>query len=442
VTISAKRWAAVLAAVLLTLAPAPASAAPPVCDAPVPSTVRPGVVIADPDCDLSGTPFTALPGAVVHTGIQDGAAYRIEVPDDWNGRLVLYAHGYRGNGPTVYVDSPSLRSHYVARGFAWAASSYSVNGYQVDPGVRDSYALIGLFAEVTGRRPAQVLMTGASMGGHVTAVAIERYPRAFTGAMPTCGVLGDIELFDYFLDAGLTAAALAGVEVTYPGDAASWRAAVERIVPALTGTPAGQTWADVLERRTGGDRPGFPAAFAYWSAARSLPPNSDLPFLLGLYPGLSGAPVNGNQHTVYRSTDRLLPTLAEWRLNLRVLRVPPTGDRDAVPRVAGRPPVPVLSLHDLGDLFVPFSMEQVYALRALRHGRANLFVSRAVRGLGHCDFTPAELQRGFDDLVTWIDTGRRPAGDAILNRRAVADPAFGCRFTVGERAAFGAPCPG
>src|SRR6185312_6866438 len=120
----------------------------------------------------------------------------------------------------------------------------------------------------------QVLMTGASMGGHVTAVAIERYPRAFTGAMPICGVLGDIELFDYFLDAGLTAAALAGVEVTYPGDAASWRAAVAQIVPALAGTPAGQTWADVLERRTGGDRPGFPAAFAYWSAARSLPPNA------------------------------------------------------------------------------------------------------------------------------------------------------------------------
>ena len=30
--------------------------------------------------------------------------------------------------------------------------------------------------------------------------------------------------------------------------------------------------------------------------------------------------------------------------------------------------------------------------------------------------------------------------DAV-NRRAVADPAFGCRFTVGERAAFGASCP-
>ncbi|GAA3289600.1 hypothetical protein GCM10020218_058630 [Dactylosporangium vinaceum] len=53
-------------------------------------------------------------------------------------------------------------------------------------------------------------MAGESMGGHITAVAIEHYPRAFVGAMPVCGVLGDTELFDYFLDANLTAAALTG----------------------------------------------------------------------------------------------------------------------------------------------------------------------------------------------------------------------------------------
>ena len=437
-----RKWFAVLlAAGLIAAAPAPASAAPPVCDAPVPSTTQPGYLVADPDCDISGTPFTALPGASVHTGIREGAAYRIEVPDDWTGRLVLYAHGYRGNGTTVYVDNPALRSHFVARGFAWAASSYQTNGYEVDQGVQDSYALIDLFTDVTGTRAESVLMTGASMGGHVTAVAIERYPRAFAGAMPACGVLGDIALFDYFLDVSLTAAALAGEDVTYPGDPAQWRAAAARIVPALTGTAAGRTWSNGVERRSGGERPGFDAALAHWSAARALPPYTDLPFLLGMNPALSGAPVTGNRYTLYRSTDRLLPTAAEWRLNLDVERVGPTGDRSAVPRVAGRPPVPVVSLHTLGDLFVPFSMEQVYARRAAVQGRSGLFVSRAVRAVGHCDFTQPELRRAFDDLVTWVYAGRRAAGDAILNRRVVAGPAFGCRFTVGERAAFGAACP-
>jgi hypothetical protein len=303
------------------------------------------------------------------------------------------------------------------------------------------------------------------MGGHVTAVAIEEHPRAFAGAMPVCGVLGDAELFDYFLDANVTAAALADVDIEFPrapdaGYLDRWRGQVNRILPELgvtTGRPpvltaAGRTWSDVVERRSGGERPGFAGAFAYWNAAPSLAPTPDLPFLFGVYPGLTGGTaqiaagnVTDNRFTLYRSTDRTLPTAAEWRLNADVLRVKRTAEPsrglDGVPRVDGKPPVPVLSLHDIGDLFVPFSMEQVYARRALSNGRGGLFVSRAIRGVGHCDFTAPELQRGFDDLVSWVRTGHRPGGDAILNRRAVAAPDFGCRYTVGDRPVFGAPCP-
>ncbi|RSM44804.1 phthalyl amidase [Actinoplanes sp. ATCC 53533] len=461
-----RKHVAILLAPVLSLGgiEAPAAAAAPACAAPVASTTRPGYLVADPACEPNGTPFTATPESTVHTGIRDGAAYRIEVPKAWNGRLVVYAHGYRGTGNVVYVDSPSLRAHYVAEGFAWAASSYQTNGYDVGQGVRDSYALIDLFRRVTTKRASSVYMTGASMGGHITAVAIEEHPRAFVGAMPVCGVLGDAELFDYFLDANVTAAALAGVGVEFPaapdaGYADRWRAQVKRILPALgvaTGRPpvltdAGRTWSDVVERRSGGERPGFANSFAYWNTAPSSAPTADLPFLFGLYPGLSGGTagiadgnLTDNRFTLYRSTDRLLPTAAERRLNAKVLRVAPTTGPsrglDGVPRVDGRPSVPVLSLHDVGDLFVPFSMEQVYARRALHNGRAKLVVSRAIRGVGHCDFTQPELRQGFDDLVRWVRTGQRPGGDAILNRRTVAAADFGCRYTVGQRAAFGPAC--
>ncbi|WP_250036470.1 alpha/beta hydrolase family protein [Paractinoplanes maris] len=459
--------AAVALSLLVPLAAAPgpvnAAAAAPACTAPAPSTTQPGYLVADPDCDLDGTPFTALPGATVHTGIAAGAAYRIEVPGTWNGGLVVFAHGYRGTGTTVYVDNPGLRAHYLARGYAWAASSYATNGYDVGQGVRDSVALIDRFRRDTGTRARSVIMSGASMGGHVTAVAIEEHPRAFTGAMPYCGVLGDTALYDYFLDANVTAAALTGVDIEFPlrPDAdyqQRWREQVGRIVPALglpsASTPAGRTWSAVVERRSGGDRPGFDSALTYWNSAPSLPPLADLPFLFGLYPGLQGGTAGGiapgnvadNRRTVYRSTDRLWPTTAEWRLNREVLRVRRTAVADpgtaGVPRVDGRPPVPVLSLHDIGDLFVPISMEQEYAARAARNGRSHLFVSRAIRGVGHCDFTANELTRAFDDLTTWIGTGHRPAGDAILNRRAVADKAFGCRWTNGTHRGFVAPpCP-
>jgi len=463
--ISWKRAALALTLVLpLAAVGQPAFAAgTPGCVAPVPSTTQPGYTVFDPDCDTDGTPFVALPDAHAYTGISAGAAYRIEVPAHWNGNLVVWAHGYRGAGTTVFVNSPELRSHYIDAGYAWAASSYATNGYDVGQGVRDSYATIGLFRQLTGHAPKSVIMSGESMGGQVTAVAIETYPRTFSGAMPYCGVLGDVQLFDYFLDADVTAAALAKVPIDFPLTPPAdyqdqWRAKVAAILPALgvkTGQPpaltaTGQIWSDVVERRTGGPRPGFDGAFAYWNTATSLAPLNDLPFLFGLYPGLSGgtsniAPgnVTDNRFTFYRSTDRIWPTPAEWQLNASVLRVRHTANADpglsGIPRVDGNPRIPVLSMHDVGDLFVPFSMEQVYAQRVAAHHQSNLFVSRAIRGVGHCDFNQQELTEGFDDLTSWIHTGHRPAGDAVLNPKVVASPEFGCRFTRGTHQYFLAP---
>ncbi|MDG6103561.1 prolyl oligopeptidase family serine peptidase [Dactylosporangium aurantiacum] len=452
----------ILAAGLLAAVPSPAAADPPVCGPPVASTTQPGYTVADPDCDVNGTPFVPVAGSSVWTGIDDGAAYRIERPAAWNGELVLYAHGYRGLGTTVYVDSPSLRAHYLARGFAWAASSYQTNGYDVGQGVRDTYELIRRFTERTGQPARAVYMTGASMGGHVTAVAIEEHPQAFVAAMPVCGVLGDAELFDYFLDANVTAAALTGTTITFPQAPVDpsfqevYRQQVAQQVPLLGQgaglTPLGRRWGDFVEQRSGGTRPGFDNALAYWSALPGIPPLTSVPFLFGVYPGLSGGTagvaegnITSNRFTVYQGDDNPWLSRDELRLNRDVLRVDrtdrPSRDLSGVPRVDGRPRVPVLSMHTIGDLFVPLSMEQEYARRANLQGRGKLFVSRAVRALGHCEFTGPELAQGFDDLVTWVRTGHRPAGDPILDRRAVAGAQFGCRFTLTDRPAFGPACP-
>jgi hypothetical protein len=95
-----------------------------------------------------------------------------------------------------------------------------------------------------------------------------------------------------------------------------------------------------------------------------------------------------------------------------------------VPRITGRFDVPVLTMHDLGDLFVPFSMEQEYARDAVRRGTSDLLVQRAVRGVQHCDFSAQEYQQAFSDLVTWVEQGVRPAGDDVL------DPGRGRRPAV------------
>jgi hypothetical protein len=446
----------------------PRTAAPRTCASPVASTTRPGYAVADPRCDYrTGAPFVPLANrnretiSTTYTGIASGSAYRIEVPNRWNHELVLFAHGYRGTGTTVWVDSPALRRHYIRRGFAWAASSYQTNGYDVVHGVRDTHALIGVFGTATGRRPTAVYLTGQSMGGHVTAVALERYPRTFVGAMPYCGVLADTSLFGYFLDANVTAAALTGTPIRYPTSPRAGAAYAGRYETQVLGelstlglsrtspvpsTPVGRAWQAAVEQRSGGVRPGFDSAMAYWDSG-SFPPLTKVPFLFGLYPGLTGGTmgiasgnVATNVGTVYQLDQRPELTPAEKALNATVLRVRATAaasnDLNGIPAVRGTPGVPVVSVHSIGDLFVPLSMEQIYARRVARHGQSPLFVSRAIRSNAHCGFTQAELRSAFDDLVRWVRTGRRADGDHVTDPAAVAAATFGCRFTDGSHPEF------
>jgi hypothetical protein len=90
---------------------------------PAPVEVRPepeGVTLEDPA-------FEPLPGARADFGRLGGSVYQIEVPDDWNGRLVLEMHGYgelaprRGSrrrtsaGTSSVTESPGARRASAAR---------------------------------------------------------------------------------------------------------------------------------------------------------------------------------------------------------------------------------------------------------------------------------------------------------------------------------------
>jgi hypothetical protein len=435
-----------------------------------PSDRVPNVLIQDPSCG-----FTAESGATAYSGILHGSAYRIEVPDHWNGTLVMYAHGYAGTGNVVAVGNPQIRDYYIAHGYAWAASSYRENGYNVGDGVEDTHDLMVHFSGLTHHRaPRETYMTGVSMGGEITGVEIEQYRGQFTAAMPMCGVLGANHLFDYFLGANATAAALTGTTIDYPKTQAAGAAYVPTYDAIVQGematlgithnTPtsldathpsaAGAAWMGAVEQMSGGTRPGFPGAAMYWSSF-GFSPLTDAPFLFGVYPGLTGGTIGyadgnvaDNTKAIYEIDGVAGQSDAEKALNASVIRVAATNTpttnahRTELPDIAGDPQIPVLSLHDLGDLFVPISMDQIYARQVAANGE-DLFVDRAIRGTGHCEFSNNEVSTGFSDLVDWVHTGQRAAGDAILDPKAVADPAFGCTFTdpAYNHVWFGGACP-
>ena len=166
-------------------------------------------------------------------------------------------------------------------------------------------------------------------------------------------------------------------------------------------------------------------------------------FLLAQGAGAPGSRTNID--TVYQMDADPALSAEEIALNASIRRIDldPQARRDqglaGVPVIAGYLRMPVLSMHTLGDLFVPFSMEQIYARRAIANGDGDRLVTRAIRDINHCGFATVEMERGFADLVNWVSNGVKPAGDDILTPATVANPNFGCTFTVPGHAF--AACP-
>jgi hypothetical protein len=379
----------------------------------------------------------------VRQGVHRHAAYNIEVPPQWNGDLVMWAHGYRGNTTVLFAETPAfgLRLRLLQQGYAWASSSYYSNGFDIRSGVISTRDLARQFGRLV-ERPQRTYIAGVSMGGYIIGRSLEEYPHFYDGALPLCGVMGDHALLDFFLDYNLVAQALAGVRA-YPVPADYTTTVVPQIQAALglvgltplgpdTTNDLGKQLRAITVNRSGGPRPGADAAFAVWKDflfSIAVPSGGDSP---SQRPGQLAT----NLFTVYRPNTPV-------DVNAAVLRVPPENIRERlsprlteVPRIAGRPHVPVLSLHDLGDLFVPFSMEQHYARDVARHGGSRLLVQRAIRATQHCEFTPTEVGAAWDDLVRWVRAGTRPAGDTVTDPNVVAAPGYGCRFS--DAAAYAA----
>lgn len=174
---------------------------------------------------ISTLPAAAAPPAGVDNCHPDvvqpnGSIYRFCLPPGWDGGgLLVYAHGYVWFNEPLSIPS----SHYCFGepvdqtcvdevvndlGLAFATTSYPMNGLAVLPAVDDVVDLVGFFSETYGA-PSVVLIGGASEGGLVTTLAVERHPEVFDGGLAACGPIGDWVgqinafgdfrvLFDYF----------------------------------------------------------------------------------------------------------------------------------------------------------------------------------------------------------------------------------------------------
>ena len=401
--------------------------------------------------------FPALAGAAATdrwTGVLNGAAYRVEVPaTGWNGQLVMWAHGYAGTGPNLTVGTPIMRRYLLANGYAWAASSYSKNNYDVRVGVEDTNALALKFVAIAasnGRTlaaPTKTFITGISMGGHITAAAIDAEAAAYAvnkvkynGAVPMCGVLGDNELFNYFAGYQVSAQQLAGLPISsFP--VADFASLVPAIQSALWSTYPTQTNAqgdklkNIVMNLSGGARPFYAEGWAnagnqgnIWASL-----GGD-----GTISGILTQNILDTRSLTYKvDATSTSTTVLDTAFNNAAFKITPTADanrlrRDGlrwIPLTSADIGIPVVTIHTLGDLFVPFKMEQVFYDRAKAKGTDKWLVHRAIRDVGHCAFTAAEAASAFDAMVKWEAGGPKPAGDDVKTAATLASPTYGCTFT-------------
>jgi pimeloyl-ACP methyl ester carboxylesterase len=372
--------------------------------------------------------FEALPGAKVQFGKYDGGLYRIEIPETWNGELVLFAHGFVPNtgaqGGMLRVGVHRIREHLVKQGFAWAASSYRCNGYVPGQGLLDTMALSDLFKQANGgRAPQRTYLTGESMGGHVTLLGMQEFPTAFDGGLAMCP--SGPELFDYFAAMSAAAEVVTGLQFhadTLQQDAAKM---AELLGKPPDYTDKGRQLASIQVQMSGGPRP-----FAAEGLAGRLLANmaTSPAALVG-----STTPTNraiDTAHLKYAIDEGL--GLTADTINARARRK--TGDaeirsengpfEEVVP-FDGKIQRPVVTMHGTGDLYVPIFLEQTLKRTVAAAGAERLLVQRVYRIGAHCQFSQAEMIEAFDDLTKWVRQGTKPEGDEVVGDLSNA----GLKFT-------------
>lgn len=361
---------------------------------------------ADQPAPTASAPAPAAVVADVETGMLDGAEFRIDVPRAPLQGLVVWFHGYAITPvrlPAGEALAPQLQQ-FVARGYAVAQSAYSATGWAVEQGAADGERLRRHFSERHGV-PRQTIAAGMSMGGTLTVLALETHPGAYAGGLSLCGAIERSDRLlhrDFLL---LTAVEhyfpdLLGPLLEVPAGYLPTPAAEQRIAAALRAKPEAaaallRLWG-VGDAHTLGDI----IAFNYYEIGELQRRAHGNPFANAdyIYTGTGDdRALNDGVHR-YRADPAAAAYVARW--------YSPSGNLER----------PLLALHDTGDPLVPASGASDYALATQRAGRADRFVQQYVNRDGHCVFTPQEVGRAFDELVAWMQDGKRPAPGALPPR--------------------------
>lgn len=392
-------------------------------------------------------------GGFIINGKLEGDQFALAFPAGWNGDGLLFAHGYSTPGSSVAVSEDPVRKDpsggmlgaAYADGFAVGHSAYDKAGMGVETATRNTLRLRDFLVKLGAKR---IYVSGVSMGGNVVLSLIEQHPMAFAGALSGCGVVDGWEsLFSQLNDMRAAYNFLtAGTPYTLPGEQDVRRSALP--TASLSNDPM---LGDVY--RFGQMTKLAAPVIALLSAAAANPEGNEARIVAQVAAIGGFEPEPGSLIlplvTVALASDDLNETFGgQIYSNIGKIYTTPTMTsteaaalNEGIQRVARDPiavtnarrwhqatgafSVPLVTLHNRIDSLVPYSQEQALARIVTTAGNEKLLVQYTVpevkaplplggfEGYTHCGFKPQQIAGAWEALREWVETGKRPASDAV-----------------------------
>ncbi len=366
---------------------------------------------------LAGSAVAATQVIEGETG--SGAKYQITVPDNWNGDLVVYAHGiiepFMPIGLPVKDDLQALRDMLVDNGYAVAYSSYTANGFAVREGVLDTRYVNSLFIRNFGP-PDRTFLVGYSLGGAVCVQLAEQHANQYDGVLTVAGMIGGSQaeiaymantriLWEFFYPDVL------------PGDVFESPVLPQNImadvvVPTITAMTIDPMGAGAIALI---DQTPVP-----WDFVNGAELGESYATIMGFwYLYLNDVSSRTGNKGFYDNTELVytssyLPPEIIGGINAYVDRF--EGSNQAAQYLwryfepTGKISTPHLSLHNNRDPAVPVFHEALYAAAVAEQGTSDLLVQRISDRYGHTGpYLADEVYGAFEELVDWVDTGIAPA---------------------------------
>lgn len=373
------------------------------------------------------------------SGELHGAPYRIRVPENWNGTLLVFAHGYRDkadhpgeidNRNADIAPNAALEAPLLAQGFALAGTAFKDNGWAIGDAILDAKNLAVFFRSAIGK-PDRTIFWAVSVGTIPAFKSMEQFNGVFDGALCMCAVgAGATRIWDNGLALYLAYDVVFGIlpswgtvgevrnDIDFETEVAAAKLIPEisnianfpkfEFIRLVAGTPGrgitpppppqffpGWVLTDMffltearseLQRRAGGPYvQNLDHSYSLSAAERA--------YLIGL--GVPGAVIDGWLAAMNARRDIQADTSARNYVR---------NNTDYNGKIRN----PVLTMHTIVDPLVTVTNENAYAELNAEANREELLFQTYTSGIGHCAFNGPQILTAVAAIEAWVRTGVRP----------------------------------